>query len=91
MKRVDPVRGNRTLGLSEQGDPVNACECFVVKRRVSAVLRDDAVDVGEVREPERRGEVVHVHLKTVLRDVRLEPKIFPLVVALIAVYPVPSK
>ena len=47
--------------------------------------------MGKVRHTNRSRDVVHVHFKTVLSHVALEPEIFTLVVALVAVDSVPPR
>ena len=64
---------------------------MVVKLCVGSVPSKQRVEVGQVGQTQGGGEVVHVHLKAVLGDVRLEAKVLSLVVALIAVDAVPPQ
>ena len=47
--------------------------------------------MGKVGHANRSRDIVHVHFKTVLSHVALEPEIFTLVVALVAVNSVPPR
>ena len=47
--------------------------------------------MGKVGHANRSRDVVHVHVKTILTSVTLEPEIFTLVVALVAVDSVPPR